>query len=389
MDLIGSRKWLSESKSILRNTDPHVIIAMSGGVDSAVAAKLLVDAGFRCSALFMKNWYDNNDLGNQSCSWEDDVADALAVCETLKIDINTVDLSQDYWNRVFEDFLSEYNAGRTPNPDVLCNREIKFDAFLREARSIGGDLIATGHYAGLSSGENGLDLMRGKDKNKDQTYFLHSLQQKQLNSSLFPLAFSYKKDVRKFAEKIGFDIYKKKDSTGICFVGKRNFRDFLGQFIQPQNGPIVTTDGRVIGEHNGAVYYTLGQREGLGIGGVRGAENEPWFVARKDLQKNTLVVVQGHKHPALLSASLIAENVSWVAGASKGTSFKCTAQVRHRQNDKRCTVQELENDQVTVNFETPIRAVTPGQSVVFYDGNICLGGGIIAETLLPNSFPYT
>ena len=380
MDLIDSHKRLSESLSILSKTNPHVVIAMSGGVDSAVAAKLLVDEGFRCSALFMKNWDERPDSANQPCSWEDEVADALAVCETLKIDINTVDLSHDYWNRVFETFLSEYRAGRTPNPDVLCNREIKFDAFLKEAQAIGGDIIATGHYAGLSSSENGLVLMRGQDKNKDQTYFLHSLEQKQLSSSLFPLAFCYKKDVRKFAHKIGLKVHEKKDSTGICFIGERDFRNFLSQFISPEIGPIVTSTGKVVGEHMGAIYYTLGQREGLGIGGVRGEKNEPWFVAKKDLHKNTLMVVQGHMHPALLSTSLTAGKVNWIAGESKAKSFRCSAQVRYRQKDEPCVVRDLGNHQVSVSFESPMRAVTPGQSVVFYDGNICLGGGIITET---------
>ncbi|MGR8920886.1 MAG: tRNA 2-thiouridine(34) synthase MnmA [Gammaproteobacteria bacterium] len=359
-----------------RHGDPHVVVAMSGGVDSSVAAMLVKRAGLRCSALFMKNWNEPTDGG--ACHWEDDVADALAVCERLGIEINTIDLSAAYWDEVFDDFLTEYRRGRTPNPDVLCNREIKFKAFLEAARELGADLIATGHYVALGREGDAARLLRGADPGKDQSYFLYTLGQVQLEASLFPLGELTKPAVRALAREAGLATHEKKDSTGICFIGERRFREFLGRYVPATPGAIVTVDGRTIGEHAGAVFYTLGQRQGLGIGGVAGADQAPWYVVDKDLASNTLVVAQGHDHPALLSSALTAGQVCWVADRPPPLPLAATAKVRYRQPDQPCRVSEgARPGTVVVHFEQPQRAVTPGQSVVFYDGRECLGGGII------------
>ena len=359
--------------------DPrHIVVAISGGVDSSVAALELVRAGHRVSALFMKNW--NEPLEDGRCRWEDDVADALEVCETLGIELNTVDLSQAYWDGVFSDFLAEYARGRTPNPDVLCNREVKFKAFLEHARAVGGDCVATGHYARIGNGAQGYTLLKGLDANKDQSYFLYTLGQAQLAATLFPVGHLPKSEVRARALAAGLVKHAKKDSTGICFIGEQRFREFLSRFLPAQRGAIETLDGRVIGEHQGVVYYTLGQREGLGIGGVKGAVEGPWFVAGKDVARNVLTVVQGHDHPALLSRVLEADSLSWVAGAAPELPYRCTAKTRYRQADQACTIESLAGGRVVVRFDTPQRAVTPGQSVVFYAGDVCLGGGIIDRT---------
>ncbi len=359
--------------------DPrHIVVAISGGVDSSVAALELVRAGHRVSALFMKNW--NEPLEDGRCRWEDDVADALEVCETLGIELNTVDLSQAYWDGVFSDFLAEYARGRTPNPDVLCNREVKFNAFLEHARAVGGDCVATGHYARIGNGAQGYTLLKGLDANKDQSYFLYTLGQAQLAATLFPVGHLPKSEVRARALAAGLVTHAKKDSTGICFIGEQRFREFLSRFLPAQRGAIETLDGRVIGEHQGVVYYTLGQREGLGIGGVKGAVEGPWFVAGKDVARNVLTVVQGHDHPALLSRVLEADSLSWVAGAAPELPYRCTAKTRYRQADQACTIESLAGGRVVVRFDTPQRAVTPGQSVVFYAGDVCLGGGIIDRT---------
>lgn len=359
--------------------DPrHIVVAISGGVDSSVAALELVRAGHRVSALFMKNW--NEPLEDGRCRWEDDVADALEVCETLGIELNTVDLSQAYWDGVFSDFLAEYARGRTPNPDVLCNREVKFKAFLEHARAVGGDCVATGHYARIGNGAQGYTLLKGLDANKDQSYFLYTLGQAQLAATLFPVGHLPKSEVRARALAAGLVTHAKKDSTGICFIGEQRFREFLSRFLPAQRGAIETLDGRVIGEHQGVVYYTLGQREGLGIGGVKGAVEGPWFVAGKDVARNVLTVVQGHDHPALLSRVLEADSLSWVSGAAPELPYRCTAKTRYRQADQACTIESLAGGRVVVRFDTPQRAVTPGQSVVFYAGDVCLGGGIIDRT---------
>ncbi|MGE0483168.1 MAG: tRNA 2-thiouridine(34) synthase MnmA [Gammaproteobacteria bacterium] len=366
--------WLPASAG----SDPHVVVALSGGVDSSVAALRVKQAGLRCSALFMKNWNEPADSGQ--CHWEDDVADALAVCEALDIPINTVDLSADYWDHVFEDFLAEYRRGRTPNPDILCNREIKFRAFVDCARAVGGDCIATGHYVQRGQEDGRHTLAKGADANKDQSYFLYTLGQDQLAHALFPVGDLAKPEVRRRAAAAGLPTHEKKDSTGICFIGERPFREFLSRFVAAQPGDVRTLDGRVIGQHHGAVFYTLGQRQGLGVGGVRGAAEAPWFVVAKDLEQNVLTVAQGHDHPALQSRELDATDLSWVAGAPPSLPARLTAKTRYRQPDQACTLEAIVDGTATVRFDAPQRAVTPGQSVVFYLGARCLGGGIIALT---------
>jgi tRNA-uridine 2-sulfurtransferase len=373
----ASDDWLPQGFA-QRFSDPHVVIAMSGGVDSAVAALRVKESGIRCSALFMKNWNEPTD--SSECHWEDDVADALQVCERLDIPINTVDLSEQYWQRVFEDFLHEYQRGRTPNPDILCNREIKFRAFLDTAREVGGDVVATGHYVNVAADEDQHYLCKGNDAGKDQSYFLYTLGQDQLRASLFPVGNLQKTDVRSRAQRAGLGNHEKKDSTGICFIGERHFREFLSRYVPAEPGPVMTLEGRQIGEHHGAVFYTLGQRQGLGVGGVRGASEAPWFVIDKDVVKNVVIVAQGHDHPALLSRSLRATQVSWVAGSAPKAPFSCLAKTRYRQPDQPCCIEVADGNAVEVTFADPQRAVTPGQSVVFYAGNRCLGGGIIDST---------
>ena len=368
--------WLPR-ELLARNTNPHVVVALSGGVDSSVACLRLREAGLRCSALFMKNWNEPTEDGH--CRWEQDVDDCLEVCEKLDIPLNTIDLSKAYWDGVFEDFLAEYRRGRTPNPDVLCNREIKFKAFLDAARKLGGDLIATGHYVRSDHVDGHWRLKTGVDGNKDQSYFLYTLGQGQLGNAMFPVGDLPKREVRALARAAGLATHEKKDSTGICFIGERRFREFLAQYVPAQPGPVMTEDGRVIGQHHGAVYYTLGQRQGLGIGGVRGGIEAPWFVAAKDLEHNILTVVQGHDHPALQSQALLATDVSWVAGQAPPAPISCTAKTRYRQRAQPCTILAHDRDQLLVEFSAPQRAVTPGQSVVFYQDEVCLGGAIISK----------
>lgn len=351
---------------------------MSGGVDSSVAALLLTRAGYHVSAVFMKNWNDPDEDGR--CRWEDDVGDALSVCERLDIPVNTVDLSQAYWDGVFEEFIGEYRRGRTPNPDVLCNREVKFKAFLRHAEAMGGDLIATGHYARIDCVNGARELRKGADPAKDQSYFLYAIGQRALARTLFPVGGLNKHEVRRMAAKAGLATHAKKDSTGICFIGERRFRSFLSHYLQAQPGDIRSTEGAVIGRHAGAAFYTLGQREGLGIGGVRGAPDGPWFVVAKDVENNELVAAQGHDHPWLMSTYLVADTLSWVAGAAPATPFRCHAKIRYRQPDQDCVIVRIDEDLLEVRFMRPQRAVTPGQSVVFYHGDRCLGGGIIDRT---------
>ena len=372
----NSPDWLPRTLRA-QHPDPHVVVALSGGVDSSVAALRIREAGLRCSALFMKNWNEPSENGR--CRWEDDVDDCLEVCEKLDIPLNTIDLSQAYWDGVFEDFLAQYRCGRTPNPDVLCNREIKFKAFLAAARSLGGDVIATGHYVRSTFADEHWRLRTGVDGNKDQSYFLYTLGQQQLANCLFPVGELPKSEVRAQARAAGLVTHEKKDSTGICFIGERRFREFLAQYVPAQPGPVMTADGRVIGQHHGAVYYTLGQREGLGIGGVRGAAQAPWFVAAKNLEHNVLTVVQGHDHPALQSRALIATELSWVVGQLPALPLTCTAKTRYRQPAQTCTIIAHNSGRVLVEFNAAQRAVTPGQSVVFYRNDDCLGGGIISS----------
>lgn len=362
-------------------TAEHVVVGLSGGVDSAVAALLLRDQGLRVQGLFMKNW-DEDDADGE-CNAAVDLRDAQAVSTQLGIPLHAVNFSSEYWDRVFAHFLDEYRAGRTPNPDVLCNREIKFRAFLDHALGLGAARIATGHYARARYHAGAWRLYKGLDPDKDQSYFLHLLDQTQLSRAVFPLGELRKQTVRKLAARAGFANHAKKDSTGVCFIGERNFRKFLSRFLPAKPGPIQTLDGRVIGEHQGVMYHTLGQRHGLGIGGQREGRDAPWYVVDKDCRHNTLTVVQGADHPQLYSAGLIAAQVHWIAGAPPAR-LRCQAKIRYRQADQTCTLDRLAEDRYQVLFENPQRAVAPGQSVVFYAGDECLGGGVI-ESRLPNA----
>jgi tRNA-specific 2-thiouridylase len=359
-------------------SDPHIVVAMSGGVDSSVAALLLKRSGYRVSAIFMKNWNDENPSGR--CQWEDDVDDVLAVCDPLDIPVNTVDLSEAYWDSVFEQFLDEYRLGRTPNPDILCNREIKFKAFLEHALALGGDVIATGHYARITHGGAQAKLFKGLDPGKDQSYFLYAIGQQALTNSIFPLGDLQKDVVRTIAANAQLRTHAKKDSTGICFIGERQFRTFLGGYLPAQPGEIRDVNGRVLGQHQGAVYYTLGQREGLGIGGIQGAPEGPWFVVGKDVTNNELIAAQGHNHPLLMTTTLSADNLTWISPVAPVAGLKCHAKTRYRQSDQSCTITEISADTLKLVFDQPQRAITPGQSAVIYLGDQCLGGGIIDKS---------
>lgn len=352
----------------------RVIVGLSGGVDSSVAALRLLESGYHVRGLFMKNWEEDD--SEAYCAAAEDLADAQAVADRLGIELLTVNFSSEYWDRVFAYFLAEYRAGRTPNPDVLCNREIKFKAFLEHALTLGADCIATGHYAGVRRLEGRMRLLRAKDENKDQTYFLYMLDQRALQHALFPLEALTKNEVRALAKKAGLENYQKKDSTGICFIGERRFRDFLAQYLPANPGPIETTEGEQLGQHQGLMYYTIGQRQGLGIGGKQSHDERPWFVLGKDLERNTLVVGQGHDHPDLMRRELDAGQLHWINGEPPSVAFRAQARCRHRQPLQGCEVN-LAGDRVRVRFEQAQRAITPGQSVVFYQDKTCLGGGII------------
>ncbi len=356
----------------------RVVVGLSGGVDSAVSAWLLKQQGHEVVGLFMKNWEDDDDSGY--CSSNVDFVDAAAVADVIGIELEHVNFAAEYKDRVFAEFLREYAAGRTPNPDVLCNAEIKFKAFLDHALRLGAAKIATGHYARVRESGGRFDLLKGLDRAKDQSYFLHRLNQSQLARTLFPVGELNKTEVRRIAAEIGLPNAKKKDSTGICFIGERPFREFLNRYLSHAPGPIEDERGRRLGNHVGLSFYTLGQRQGLGIGGVKGladaaGEHEPWFVARKDLARNTLVVVQGHEHPALQSAVLRADDASWIAGTPPAAG-RCAAKTRYRQADAACSLA-FEGDVFTLAFDQPQWAVTPGQSAVLYAGEVCLGGGVI------------
>ena len=360
-----------------------VVVGLSGGVDSAVTAWLLKQQGYEVIGIFMKNWEDDDD--SEFCSSNIDFVDAAAVADVIGIEIEHVNFAAEYKDRVFAEFLREYSAGRTPNPDILCNAEIKFKAFLDHALRLGAEKIATGHYARvrLNASTNRHELLKGLDPSKDQSYFLHRLNQAQLSKTLFPVGELLKTEVRRIALEIGLPNAKKKDSTGICFIGERPFRDFLNQYIAKEPGPIKNEAGRTIGQHVGLSFYTLGQRQGLGIGGLKakgaqkgGGEHAPWFVARKDMEKNILWVVQGHEHPWLQSFDLRAQDASWVAGTAP-TASQLSAKTRYRQLDAPCTLAPGANEAFSLTFPEPQWAVTPGQSAVLYDGDICLGGGVI------------
>ena len=349
----------------------HVVVGLSGGVDSAVAAALLLDQGYRVTGLFMKNWEEDDD--DEYCAAAIDLADAQAVSDSLGIELRTINFSHEYWERVFSEFLRQYEAGLTPNPDVLCNREIKFKEFLDHARSLGATMIATGHYAGIRQEHGPACLLRGRDRNKDQSYFLYALNQEALNNSLFPLQEWTKPELRERARTLGLPVHEKKDSTGICFIGERRFRDFLARYIETRPGLSVDPDGGTVGQHQGLNFYTIGQRQGLGIGGA----GEAWYVIRKELDTNVLHVAQGHNHPALFSSWLTAGEMSWISGEQPRLPFTCTAKTRYRQADQECTIESIAHGVALIRFSVPQRAVTPGQALVIYDGEVCLGGGTI------------
>jgi len=357
--------------------NPTVIVGMSGGVDSSVAAMLLKKQGARIECLFMKNWEDAND---DACTSEEDYKDAVQVCDRLDLPLHSVNFAKEYWNRVFEYFLSEYKAGRTPNPDVLCNKEIKFDLFLNYALDMGAEKIAMGHYAQILEKDGIFYLMKGLDPGKDQSYFLYLLNQKQLSKSLFPVGGLSKKEVRQLAETEGLITSDKKDSTGICFIGERKFRDFLQNYLPAKPGKIADNNGNIIGDHDGLMYYTIGQRKGLGVGGGHSEIEAPWYVADKDLENNILIAVQGKDHPKLYGNALVAGTLHWIAAApEEGKQY--SAKIRYRQEDQTCRIAYSKDDKMNVYFDSPQFAIAPGQSVVLYDGNICMGGGIILEEI--------
>ncbi|EPD4908644.1 TPA: tRNA 2-thiouridine(34) synthase MnmA [Listeria innocua] len=353
------------------NSDIRVVVGMSGGVDSSVTAHILKEQGYDVIGIFMKNWDDTDEFG--VCTATEDYDDVIRVANQIGIPYYAVNFEKEYWDKVFTYFLDEYKLGRTPNPDVMCNKEIKFKAFLEHAESLGADYVATGHYAQVKKVGDEIELLRGVDNNKDQTYFLNQLSQDQLKKVMFPLGGMEKTEVREIATKAGLATANKKDSTGICFIGERNFKQFLSEYLPAQPGDMRTLDGEVLGKHDGLMYYTIGQRHGLGIGG----DGEPWFVVGKDLKNNVLFVEQGFHHDSLYSDSLIATDISFTTNSEKPKTFVCTAKFRYRQTDTKVTVNMREDGTAEVVFADPVRAITPGQAVVFYDGDICLGGGNI------------
>lgn len=357
----------------------RVVVGMSGGVDSSVTALLLRRQGYRVSGVFMKNWEETDPTF--PCTAANDARDAANVCDRLGLEFDAVEFVREYWERVFEYFLAEHRLGRTPNPDVLCNKEIKFKAFLDRALRQGADYMATGHYARAHAVNDEYQLLKARDAGKDQTYFLYTLDQAQLARTLFPLGELHKSEVRRLATEAGLANATKKDSTGICFIGKRDFGRFLSRYLPAQPGDIRNADGQLLGRHQGLMHYTLGQRKGLGIGGRRDAKESPWYVADKDLASNTLVVVQGHDHPRLFSRGLVARDIHWIAGAAPALPLACHAKTRYRQADQACTVSLHNDGNHKVMFAQPQRAVTPGQSVVFYEDEQCLGGGIIDQLI--------
>ena len=368
------------AEQLAQNATKKVICGMSGGVDSSVSAFILQQQGYQVEGLFMKNWEEDDDT--DYCTAAADLADAQAVCDKLGIKLHKINFAAEYWDNVFEHFLSEYKAGRTPNPDILCNKEIKFKAFLEyAAEDLGANYIATGHYVRRRGADDKAQLLRGLDANKDQSYFLYTLSSKQVGQSLFPVGDIEKPIVRAIAEDLGLVTAKKKDSTGICFIGERKFKDFLARYLPAQPGNIRTVEGDIIGRHDGLMYHTLGQRKGLGIGGVKGASEEAWYVVEKDLVNNELIVAQGHDHSALLSTGLIAQQLHWVDRQPIREPLRCTVKTRYRQTDVPCTIEPIDDESIKVIFDEPQIAVTPGQSAVFYLDEVCLGGGIIEQQL--------
>ncbi len=363
-----------------RSMDTLVIVGMSGGVDSSVAALLLIEQGYRVEGLFMKNWEEDD--GSEYCTATADLKDAQSVCEKLCIPLHEANFATEYWDNVFESFLDDYKAGRTPNPDVLCNREIKFNVFLDYARILGADMIATGHYARLHHVDGKVTLLKGLDANKDQSYFLQAVSANQLKDCLFPIGELKKSDVRELAREHNFVTHDKKDSTGICFIGERRFKDFLQEYLPAEPGSIESVEGLHLGQHDGLMFHTLGQRQGLGIGGVKGAGDEPWYVVAKDFEKNRLIVGQGQNHPAMYSTETLCENPSWINEPPE-LPFSGFVKTRYRQPDQACVLTKLDDGTWLIEFEGPQRAITPGQWACFYTGDICLGGATIISSHRP------
>ena len=367
-----------EARALQRAGSPvteRIVVGMSGGVDSSVAALLLRQQGYEVVGLFMKNWEDDDD--DEYCSTREDLVDVASVADVLGIELEVVNFAAEYKDRVFASFLAEYAAGRTPNPDVLCNAEIKFKAFLDHALAMGASRIATGHYAGVREADGRYELVKGADGTKDQSYFLHRLTQAQLARVVFPLAGLAKTEVRRIAREAGLPVHAKKDSTGICFIGERPFREFLNRYLPRAPGPMRTPEGATVGEHIGLAFYTIGQRSGLGIGGTRDGDGAPWYVAGKDRERNELIVVQGHDHPLLQRRALTAADLAWVSGERPARGVAYGGKTRYRQADAACRIARLDADACAVEFDDPQWAVTPGQSVVLYRGEVCLGGGVI------------
>ncbi len=357
------------------NKDIRVVVGMSGGVDSSVAALLLKEQGYDVVGIFMKNWDDTDEFG--VCTATEDFDDVVRVCNQLGIPYYSVNFEKEYWNKVFTYFLDEYKAGRTPNPDVMCNKEIKFKAFLDHALSLGADYLATGHYAQIRRENGKAEMLRGVDNNKDQTYFLNQLSSDVLEKVMFPLGHLEKSEVREIAKKHHLATAAKKDSTGICFIGERNFKAFLSEYLPAQPGEMQTLSGEMKGKHEGLMYYTIGQRQGLGIGGA----GDPWFVVGKNLKENILYVEQGYSNDKLYSDALIATDINWINPDDMKDAFICTAKFRYRQKDSEVAVTLLDDDTLYVDFAASERAITPGQAVVFYDGNVCLGGATIDKVI--------
>ncbi len=367
----------------MKAADSLIMVAMSGGVDSSTVAWLLKQQGHDIAGMFMKNW-EEDDVAAGVCTAEDDADDARQVCRQLGIPFHGRNFAMEYWEDVFEHFLAELRAGRTPNPDILCNREIKFRVFLEHARDLGAGLIATGHYARRRDNADGsVALLKGVDPGKDQSYFLYALDQQQLSRAIFPLGELEKSEVRRLAAEAGLSTAAKKDSTGICFIGERNFDAFIDRYLTSAPGEIRTPEERVIGRHRGLIHYTLGQRKGLEVGGVRGLPEAPWFVVGKDLASNVLYAVQGGDHPLLMSRTVEVEQLSWISGQAPPVSSRLAAKTRYRQPDQACRITAMTSKRMTLVFDRPQRAVTPGQSAVLYDGEVCLGGGVIAGTDAP------
>ena len=359
----------------------RVVVGMSGGVDSSVAALLLKQQGYEVTGLFMKNWEDDDT--DEYCTSRQDLIDAVAVADRIGIEIDAINFSAEYKERVFSEFLREYRAGRTPNPDVLCNAEIKFKTFLDHALALGADYIATGHYARIREVDGLHQLLKAEDGTQDQSYFLYRLNQRQLARTLCPLGGIYKREVREIARKEGLPNHDKKDSTGICFIGERPFREFLSRYLPTQPGDMVTPEGKTVGKHIGLMYYTIGQRQGLGIGGRKDGEGGPWYVAAKDMTANRLIVVQGHGHPALLADALTAADLNWISGTQPHCHWVYGAKTRYRQKDAPCEVERVDREHCEIKFAEPQWAITPGQSVVVYESKVCLGGGIINSATAP------